>query len=40
VRLAEGTKVAATAPGEQPATPAPTERRRRNRAPGQSSGGR
>jgi multidrug efflux system membrane fusion protein len=40
VRLSEGTKVSATAPGEQPATPAPTERRRRNRAPGQSSGGR
>jgi multidrug efflux system membrane fusion protein len=40
VRLSEGTKVQATAPGEQPATPAPTERRRRNRAPGQNSGGR
>jgi multidrug efflux system membrane fusion protein len=40
VRLSEGTKVSATAPGEQPATPAPTERRRRNRAPGQSSGSR
>jgi multidrug efflux system membrane fusion protein len=39
-RLAEGTKVQATAPGEQPATPAPTERRRRNRAPGQNSGSR
>jgi multidrug efflux system membrane fusion protein len=38
-RLAEGTKVQATAPGEQPAAPAPTERRRRNRAPG-SSGNR
>jgi multidrug efflux system membrane fusion protein len=40
-RLSEGTKVQAAAPGEAPATPAPTQRRRhRNRAPGQSSGGR
>jgi multidrug efflux system membrane fusion protein len=38
-RLSEGTKVTATAPGEQPATPAPTQQRRRNRAPG-SSGNR
>jgi multidrug efflux system membrane fusion protein len=38
-RLSEGTKVTAAAPGEQPATPAPTQQRRRNRAPG-SSGNR
>lgn len=38
-RLSEGTKVTTTAPGETPATPAPTQQRRRNRAPG-SSGNR
>jgi multidrug efflux system membrane fusion protein len=38
-RLSEGTKVTATAPGETPAAPAPTQQRRRNRAPG-SSGNR
>jgi multidrug efflux system membrane fusion protein len=38
-RLSEGTKVQAAAPGEMPA-PAATGQRRRNRAPGQSSGGR
>ena len=35
-RLSEGTKVTATAPGETPA-PAPTQQRRRNRAPGQNA---
>jgi multidrug efflux system membrane fusion protein len=39
-RLSEGTKVTATAPGEQPATPAPTQKRQRNRAPGQGGGNR
>jgi multidrug efflux system membrane fusion protein len=36
-RISEGTKVAATAPGETPQPAAPTERRRRTRAPGSSS---
>jgi multidrug efflux system membrane fusion protein len=35
-RLSEGTKVQATAPGDQPAIPAATQQRRRNRAPGSS----
>jgi len=38
-RISEGTKVAATAPGETPAAP-PERRRRTNRAPGQGSGNR
>ncbi len=37
-RLSEGTKVTASAPGEP--TPAPTQQRGRNRAPGQTGGGR
>jgi multidrug efflux system membrane fusion protein len=41
-RLSEGTKVAASAPGEPPPAPAPTGQRRRggNRAPGQGGGSR
>jgi multidrug efflux system membrane fusion protein len=39
-RISEGSKVAATAPGEAPAAAAPAERRQRTSAPGQGSGSR